>query len=622
MIGGSRQSVNRLLADLADEGLVRIERDVARRHRPASGWRARSSGDRPGRRRPDRRRDRPIHGRRDGRARARGRSRDRPPPRGRPPARPADDDAPPALDRRGDGRPVRRRGVLDRALRPGVGPARVPGRGRRARARASSGWRSSPTRGSPATCSRPACRSRSSDVAKRRPLRPVGRRADRLRAAVASSPCRSSTTRARSACSRSSTGGRRGGVRPARHRARRGLRPPGDRRDPGQPARARRGEPAGSALTAIAADGVAPATRRRRRRPRRRRGRRRRRRDARRARRTARCGPSPTRSPASGPPIPASSTSSGSCSGSSSGGRSEATRGRGAGPGGDRPDRRPATARCRPGARRSPPTTGPACARLAPLGRLDRDWAFGDGRRRRHHGRGRRLGRRGRPPGDRRRAPARASGSSSTARTRRSSTTMRSTSSATGRPSRRDRPRPGAGRRHRVGPRARARQPGQGPAFAAGLEWAIDQGAGIINLSLSSRSDAMFGVFHDLADRAYFAGVPARLRREQRRGRQLPVAVRGGRLGRRPRRPRPRASGSTTRSRRSSSGRTGSTSTSPGRAAAGSSRPATASPRRTSPGYAARIRATHPGASPFEVKTILAATADAATEPTTDRPAR
>ena len=27
MIGGSRQSVNRLLADLADQGLVRLERD-------------------------------------------------------------------------------------------------------------------------------------------------------------------------------------------------------------------------------------------------------------------------------------------------------------------------------------------------------------------------------------------------------------------------------------------------------------------------------------------------------------------------------------------------------------------------------------------------------------------
>ena len=28
MIGGSRQSVNRLLADLAEEGLVRLEQDV------------------------------------------------------------------------------------------------------------------------------------------------------------------------------------------------------------------------------------------------------------------------------------------------------------------------------------------------------------------------------------------------------------------------------------------------------------------------------------------------------------------------------------------------------------------------------------------------------------------
>ena len=48
---------------------------------------------------------------------------------------------------------------------------------------------------------------------------------------------------------------------------------------------------------------------------------------------------------------------------------------------------------------------------------------------------------------------------------------------------------------------------GKGQAFAAGLEWAIDQGASIINLSLSSRSEAMFGTFHDLADRAYFANV-------------------------------------------------------------------------------------------------------------------
>ena len=53
--------------------------------------------------------------------------------------------------------------------------------------------------------------------------------------------------------------------------------------------------------------------------------------------------------------------------------------------------------------------------------------------------------------------------------------------------------------------------------------------------------------------------------------------------------------------------------------AAGSSRPATASRRRTSPGYAARIRAAHPGASPFEVKTILAATADSRLSPAGQR---
>ena len=50
---------------------------------------------------------------------------------------------------------------------------------------------------------------------------------------------------------------------------------------------------------------------------------------------------------------------------------------------------------------------------------------------------------------------------------------------------------------------------------------------------------------------------------------ELPVAVRGGRVGRGPRRARRRTPGSTTRSRRSSSGRTGSTWTSPGAAGPG-----------------------------------------------------
>ena len=48
---------------------------------------------------------------------------------------------------------------------------------------------------------------------------------------------------------------------------------------------------------------------------------------------------------------------------------------------------------------------------------------------------------------------------------------------------------------------------GKGTAFAAGLEWAIDQEIDVLNLSLSSKSEALFPVFHDLVDRAYFKGT-------------------------------------------------------------------------------------------------------------------
>jgi subtilisin family serine protease len=46
---------------------------------------------------------------------------------------------------------------------------------------------------------------------------------------------------------------------------------------------------------------------------------------------------------------------------------------------------------------------------------------------------------------------------------------------------------------------------GKGIAFAHALDWVIEQRIPIANLSLSSRSEALFATFHDLVDQAYFA---------------------------------------------------------------------------------------------------------------------
>ncbi len=48
---------------------------------------------------------------------------------------------------------------------------------------------------------------------------------------------------------------------------------------------------------------------------------------------------------------------------------------------------------------------------------------------------------------------------------------------------------------------------GKGSVFATGLDWVIESGASVVNLSLSSRSEDFHGILHELVDRAYFANV-------------------------------------------------------------------------------------------------------------------
>jgi subtilisin family serine protease len=45
---------------------------------------------------------------------------------------------------------------------------------------------------------------------------------------------------------------------------------------------------------------------------------------------------------------------------------------------------------------------------------------------------------------------------------------------------------------------------GRAYQFAGGLRWAIDNGMQVINLSLSTGREEYFGLFHELADDAYF----------------------------------------------------------------------------------------------------------------------
>jgi subtilisin len=48
---------------------------------------------------------------------------------------------------------------------------------------------------------------------------------------------------------------------------------------------------------------------------------------------------------------------------------------------------------------------------------------------------------------------------------------------------------------------------GRAIQFAAGLDWAIENDMQVVNLSLSTSLETFFGLFHDLADQAYFKNM-------------------------------------------------------------------------------------------------------------------
>lgn len=48
---------------------------------------------------------------------------------------------------------------------------------------------------------------------------------------------------------------------------------------------------------------------------------------------------------------------------------------------------------------------------------------------------------------------------------------------------------------------------GKAMQFAGGIQWAIEHGMQVVNMSLSTSRQEYFGLFHELADEAYFHGV-------------------------------------------------------------------------------------------------------------------
>lgn len=155
---------------------------------------------------------------------------------------------------------------------------------------------------------------------------------------------------------------------------------------------------------------------------------------------------------------------------------------------------------------------------------------------------------------------------------------------------------------------------GKGAVFAAGLAWAIEAGASVVNLSLSSKSEALFGVFHDLADRAYFANTLLVSAANNYPGASYPslfaavVSVAAHDL----------ADPAVYLYNPDPPVEFGAHGVDVEVAWRGGTRMVATGNSFAAPhiaGYAALIRSKHPEASPFEVKAILAATADNARAP-------
>ena len=152
---------------------------------------------------------------------------------------------------------------------------------------------------------------------------------------------------------------------------------------------------------------------------------------------------------------------------------------------------------------------------------------------------------------------------------------------------------------------------GKGLVFAAGLRWAIDHGMDVVNLSLSSSRREHYALFHELADDAYFRNVLLVSAVNNTQTDSYPslyssvcsVAARPDPGPGFAYNPRPPVEFGAAGVDVDVAWLDGGAITATGNSFAA---PVIA-------GYAARILSKHPGLTPFQVKTILQATADNAT---------